>query len=296
MTLESLFPLIVDAVKRMHADIQNAMSLKATTAGELANLKTQHTEALSQKDVAIADRQSQIQALQAQLAQTGSDLRDQISTLEAQVDSARTELEELRTQSEASVAKLENQVSQGAGEIRTLIDREKPFASEGPDGEVLAARDGQAWVNLGKRNLLMPGTVFTVLGRRKGGALYPKGVVKVTMVDETMSRAAVMSLDSRADPIVEGDLVQSTTYSPNRQLRFYLLGEFTRMGRSQVEARLEALGAKVDDDVTTLTHYLVLGAPSSGGESLESSEAYKKAMQYGTTILTEEQLASFTSL
>ena len=68
------------------------------------------------------------------------------------------------------------------------------------------------------------------------------------------------------------------------------------MGRSQVEARLEALGAKVDDSVSTLTHYLVLGAPSAGGESLESSDAYKKAMQYGTTILTEAQLASFTSL
>lgn len=296
LTLEGVFPLFVDAVKRMQADIQQAIEMKSAAEAEVTSLKEQHTAQLTQKDQAISDRQSQIQSLQAQLAQQGSELRDQISTLEAQVDSARTELEEFRTQSESTIAKLENQVSQGQGEIKTLVDREKPYASEGPDGEILAARDGTAWVNLGKRNLLMPGTVFSVLGRKKGGELYAKGVVKVTMVDETMAKAAVMELASRADPIVEGDLVQSATYSPNRQLRFFLLGEFTGMGKSQIEARLEALGAKVDDEVTTLTHYLVLGAPSPGGESLEASDAYKKAMQFGTTILTEAQLASFTSL
>ncbi len=296
LTLEGLFPLIVDAIKRMQADIQNQGAMRAATDTEKGTLITAHAGELSAKDQAISERQSQIQALQANLAQQGSELREQISTLEAQVDSARTELEEFRTQAEGQIAQLENKVAQGQGEVKTLVDREKPYASEGPDGEVLAARDGTAWVNLGKRNLLMPGTTFTVLGRKKGGAMYVKGVVRVTMVDETMSRAAVMELSSRADPIVEGDLVQSAAYSPNRQMRFFLLGEFHAMGKSMIESRLESIGAKVDDEVSTLTHYLVLGSPGPGGENLEATDAYKKAMQYGTTILTEEQLASFTSL
>jgi len=295
LTLEGLFPLFVDAVKRMQADIQNQIALRAATDAEKGTMVTAHAGELSTKDQAISERQSQIQALQANLAQQGSELREQISTLEAQVDSARTELEEFRTQSEGQIAQLENKVAQGQGEVKTLIGREKPYASEGPDGEVLAARDGTAWVNLGKRNLLMPGTTFTVLGRQKGGRLYAKGVVRITMVDETMSRAAVMELTSRADPIVEGDLVQSAAYSKNRQMRFFLLGEFRAMGKSMIESRLESIGAKVDDEVSTLTHYLVLGSPGPGGENLEATAAYKKAMQYGTTILTEAQLASFTS-
>ena len=295
MTLEALLPLFVEGVKRMGADVQQGFDLKKAAEDTLAAERTAFQETLAAKDAAINDRQTQIQAAEANIAELGSQLREQISTLEGQLSTARQSLDEEKERARTEIAKLEGKVNQGVSEIKTLVDREKPFASEGPDGEILAARDGTAWVNLGRRKLLMPGTVFTVLGRRKGGALYQKGTVKVTSVDETMSRASIVELASRLDPIVEGDLVQSAAYSPNRQMRFFLLGEFRRLGKSQLESRLESLGAKVDDDVTTLTHYVVLGSPGPAGENLESTDAYKKAMQYGTTILTEAQLASFTS-
>jgi hypothetical protein len=284
-------PIVAAAAQRMAADIENHVNLKsaaeqARTAAEEAN-----AQALAAKDTTIADFQRQIQAVQASMAEQGSELRDQIATLESQLDSARSETEEVRNEADTRIAELSNKVSQAEGEITRLVDREAPFLTEGPDGEVLASGAGLVIVNRGKADMLMPGTVFSVFKRLKGGGLEQIGTIKATVVDDDTARCSILE---SSDVIAEGDLIQSNTYSPNRQLHFYLLGEFQKMGVSQATQRLEQLGAKVDDQVTTLTHYLVLGTPGPGGDALEATDAYMKAKAYGIKIITEAQLASFT--
>ena len=125
-------------------------------------------------------------------------------------------------------------------------------------------------------------------GNGGGGGLVQTGTIKVTVVDENSARCAVLEA---SDVISEGDLIQSGTYSPNRQLTFVLLGEFNKMGKSQAERRLEQLGAQVDENVSTMTHYLVVGT----GDSLETTPQYVAAKTFGTAIITEAQLQSFTN-
>ncbi len=293
-TVESVFPIVLAAAKRMLVDVNHHVQQKATAESGLASAQSAHGNSLTQKDQTISDLQTQMQALQANLAEQGSDLRDQIAALEGNLNSARSELEEFRAQSDKTVADLSNKLSQSKGEVMRLNQREVPFVSEGPDGEVLAADAGMAILDRGKTDMLMPGTVFTVLGRAKGGALYAKGIVKVTSVDAETARCRVIEEASRADPIGSGDLVQSGTYSPNRKLHFHLLGEFSRMGKSQAESRLTSLGASIDNDVLTTTHYLVMGTPGPGVDNLEDTDAYRRAKEYGTPIITESQLSSFT--
>lgn len=288
---DALAPILTGAAARMAVDIENHVNLKSAAEQARQASEEANAQALAAKDTTIADLQRQIQAVQASMAEQGSELRDQIATLESQLDTARSETEELRGQMDTTVADLQNKLSQAQGEITRLVDREVPFITEGPDGEVLASSSGLVVINRGKADMLMPGTVFTVLQRQKGGALLPTGTVKVTVVDDETARCSVLEA---SDVISQGDLVQSNTYSPERQLHFYLLGEFTKMGVSQAAARLEQLGAQVDDEVTTMTHYLVLGTPGPGGDALEATDAYMKAKQYGIKIITEEQLASFT--
>src|SRR5262249_29139416 len=155
----------------------------------------------------------------------------------------------------------------------TLVQREAPVLSEGPDGEVVLADNGVAILNRGRQHWLMPGTVFDVWGIAKGGAKYKKGTVKVTSTDVETSRAAILE-ENPNDPIGRGALVQSLTYSPNRKLHFAFVGEFRKMGRSQAEALMKKLGAIVDDKVSSETNYLVMGAPAAGQDqaALEETE------------------------
>ena len=288
---DAIGPILNGAAMRMAADIENHINLKSAAEQARAASEEANAQALTAKDTTISDLQRQIQAIQASMAEQGSELRDQIATLESQLDTARSESEEVRGQMDTAVADLSNLLSQAQGEITRLVDREVPFITEGPDGEVLASSAGMVIVNRGKADMLMPGTTFTVFTRLKGGGLQQNGTLKVTVVDEDTARCSVLE---SSGTISEGDLIQSNTYSPNRQLHFYLLGEFKKMGASQATARLEQLGAKVDDDVSTMTHYLVLGTPGPGGDALEATDAYLKAKAYGIKIITEDQLASFT--
>lgn len=289
VSVEAMFPMLEAAAARMQADIKRAFEAAAASNGEVAKLRTEQTAALAAKDAAAAEIRSQAAAAQQAAAERERELREQVSAKEAAVAQAQAELESVRAKATEEVATLSRNLSQKTAEVQTLARRDAPMASEGPDGEVLSAGAGLAVLSRGRKDMLMPGTSFMVLGRVKGGGLVPKGVVHVTIVNELTAEARVVE-ESADDPINKGDLIQSAVYSPNRQLRFSLVGEFRKMGRSQAEARLKQLGAAVDAQVTTQTHYLVMG----GGENLEESDSYRRAKEYGITILTEEALSSFT--
>jgi hypothetical protein len=289
LSVESTLPMLEAAAARMQVDIKRAFEAAATANGEVANLRTQQTTALSAKDAAAAEIRNQMAAQQQAASERERELREQLAAKDAAVAQAQAELESVRTKAAATEAQLARDLSQKSAEVQTLARRDAPMASEGPDGEVLSAGAGIAVLNRGKKDMLMPGTSFVVLGRRKGGSLYEKGSVHVTVVDAEVATARVVS-ESSDDPVGRGDLIQSAIYSPNRQLRFTLVGDFRKMGRSQAEARLKQLGAAVDAQVSTLTHYLVMGT----GDNLEESDSYRRAKEYGITILTEDALSTFT--
>jgi NAD-dependent DNA ligase len=219
-------------------------------------------------------------------------LNEKVAQKEQAIQKVNGDLEQKTKQSSENEAKLIAQVNEAQGQIRTLVQRDAPILTEGPDGEVIIADNGVAIVNRGKTAWLMPGTIFDVLGRAKGGATYKKGSIKVTNCDDETARAAIVEENPR-DPITKGDLIQSPIYSPNRQLHFVLIGDFKKMGRSQAEAVLGKLGAKVDAKVSSETNYLVVGAPAAGQESLDDTEAVKTAKDLGIKMITEEQLSWF---
>lgn len=289
VSVQGLLPLVESSAARMLVDIKRAFEATFAAAAESKNLRDQQKQALDAKDAANADLRNQLAAAQQAAQERERELRDQVAAKDAANTQAQAELEAERTKSETEIARLTRELNQKTAELRTLARRDAPALSEGPDGEVLAASSGLAVLSRGKKDMLMPGTTFTVLGRRKGGDLVAKGTVRVTLVNELTAEARVVE-ESATDPINGGDLIQSVVYSPDRQLRFSLLGDFRRMGRSQAEARLKALGAAVDSQVTSETHYLVVGA----GENLEESDSYRRAKEFGITILTEESLSTFT--
>lgn len=290
--LQQILGILEPAASRMQVDIKRYVEQLA------AEMKSKQ-EMLAAAKQAQTDKDGQYTALQGQTEQQKrayeeqiNELRGQIQAKEQALQTVQTEIEQVKAEKDKSVAALTSVVNQKAAEIQTINQRDKPFVSEGPDGEVVAARAGIAIINRGKKDFLMPGTVFTVLGRVKGGSLIPKGALKVIFCNDESAQCQVVE-ESEANPIQGTDLIQSITYSPNRKMRFCLIGEFRKMGRSQAEKRLKDLGAAIDLAVSSETHYLVVGTPAAG-EVLEESDAWKRAKEFGIQMLTEGELASMT--
>lgn len=291
-TLEAFISKFESAATRMRNDIARAFATAEQAVNDKAAAATAADAALKDKDKRIAEVTGEKAALENQAREKEAELKDQLAQKDQKIAQVEGDLDAQRKQASANETKLIAQSNELAGQVKTLVQREAPVLTEGPDGEVMIADDGMAIINRGRSHWLMPGTIFDVLGRAKGGATYKKGEIKVTSVDDESARAAILMETSAKDPITRGDLIQSLAYSPNRKIHFTLIGDFKKMGRSQAEALLRKLGAVVDDKVTSETNYLVVGMPASG-QNLEETEQYKAAKDLGTRILTEEQLGSF---
>lgn len=291
-TVQALLPILNSAAGRLLADVKRGFEEKGAAVAANETLAKARDESLAAKDAEIARVRAEGDQAKRTLEETVRELRDQKQNAEQALQQAQLETEAVKTEAAAKEAALSAKNSQLAAELQTLVRRDQPFLTEAPDGEVVGAGAGVVIVNRGRKDMLMPGTTFEVLGRIKGGELVPKGAIKVIVCNETSAECKILS-ESSGNPINGGDLIQSKTYSPNRVMHFALIGEFRKMGRAQAEARLKALGAQVDSQVTSETHYLVVGAPPAG-ENLEDSDAYKAARQFGVTPITEAQLASFT--
>lgn len=292
-TLQALLPLVETGFKRMQADLARFNTAQGQAGEAVSAAQKAFDAALREKDARISGLSGEKAAVQSQMDEKVRELNEKVAQLTQQKEQKEGELETLRKQSSENEAKLLAAVNEAQGQVKTLVQREAPVVTEGPDGEVVVAADGMAVINRGKSHWLMPGTIFDVWGRAKGGALYKKGSVKVTSCDNDTARTTVLEEMSASDPISRGDLIQSATFSPNRKIHFVLVGEFKKMGRSQAEAVLGRLGAVVDSKVTAETNYLVVGAPGAGQENLDESEPVKAAKDLGIRQITEEQLASF---
>jgi len=291
-TLQGFFSKFEVAATRMKADMARAFEDAKKARDELDAVKKSSTETIAAKDKRNADLTNEKSNIENAAHEKEAELNEKIAQKDQALTKATGETEAIRKQSSENEAKLIAQANELNGTIKTLVQRDAPVLTEGPDGEVILAANGVAIVNRGKAEFLMPGTIFEVHGRAKGGATYRKGSIKVTSCDDESARATVLE-ESARDPITRGDLIQSLTYSPNRKLHFVLVGDFKKMGKSQAEAVLKRLGAVVDAKVTAETNYVVEGAAPAGVASMDDDEAVKAAKELGIKLITEEALASF---
>jgi hypothetical protein len=291
VTIQDFLSKWESAAARMKFDIERSFAATEQALKDKDAVTKADQESIAAKDKRIADLTGEKAALDNQMREKETELKDQIAQLQSQKDAKDTEFENYKKQAEANEKKLVASNNELAGQVRSLVQRDAPLLTEGPDGEVVVADMGVAIVNRGKAHWLMPGTMFDVWGIAKGGAKYKKGTIKITSCDDETARGAIVEEDSR-DPITRGDLIQSLTYSPNRQIHFVLAGDMKKMGRSTIEAVLVKLGAAVDAQVGASTNYLVVG--DFGAANMDDHPAVKAAKDLGIRMITEEQLASFT--
>jgi hypothetical protein len=297
-TFEAVFDrVILPGMRRMVADIKRYAALAAQFKQQAATAEAQHKADLAAKDAVISQKGSEYASLDAEKNRMVSELKRERDDAQAARAAAETAAEQAKTESDARLRDSSRIAQQKSEEVRVLKERERALVTDtSPDGTITAVGNSQSTiiVDLGKSDNLIPGTTFDVYGYAKSGREVYKGAIKVTMVGEETSQAAILDLADSLSPVIAGDRVRSLTYNPRKIMNFALAGRFQQMGRSDAAQRLKALGANVDEKVNLNTDYLVIGAPESEDAPIEETEAYKAAKMLGVTIITERELSRFT--
>src|SRR5262249_46548856 len=130
------------------------------------------------------------------------------------------------------------------------------------DGHVLVAKAGvpTAYINLGRKDMLMPGTMFRVKNRNSNEI---KALAEVVRVEETQSEVRLSEVkDPVGDAVREGDELYNELYSPTGSNRrtIYLMGRFSYpYHKPELEQLLKRLQNKIVDKMQPGVDTVILG-------------------------------------
>lgn len=238
--------------EELTAQLQAALK-KANEASDRMNLLVE--EIAKGDQVVSVDRQAKYQATrpEGQVTQLFDELRDRERVIARQNEI----LADLRVADKA----LQDQV---------LAATPKDDRIDGFDGQVISVdeRDGTLAIDVGSTQGLRTGTVFNIYDPRdpRPQSGSKKAVVEIQAIEgPSVARARVRHQSAR-DPIVAGDGVATSLWSPGRGFEAVFVGFFQldRDGGQDVDdlARLvERGGGRVEPSVTPATTLLVDAGP-----------------------------------
>ena len=264
---------------------QRYTALEGQAATAASENSTNLEQARSDFQSATDDRDSRI----AQLTQNLRNKDEQMTTLKE--DFAAKEKDLL-----GRIARLQTQNS-------ALVERE---ALRQPpnvaDGKVLVAKNGitKAFINLGRKDLLQPGTVFRVKSPNDDGV---KGYCRVTRIEDERAEVRLFNF---ADPVgnyaSEGDLLYNDLYTPRVTRTMYLMGRFSApYGKEQLTNLLRRLGNRVVSRMGPGVDTVILGnnpvnEAGDGFASVQDSEEFKLANELRVEFTYLNKIADLVKL
>lgn len=183
--------------------------------------------------------------------------------------------------------------------IATLAMKTPPEKS---DGELIAATmvADRAWVNIGRKDMLLRGTVFRITAP-DGKTLKGYGEVIDTKHDRSELRTYGI-VDRVGNPLASGDKIFNDLYSPSLKRHIAMIGRYTHpYNKPLVKTLLERLGNKVHDKVEPGVDLVIVGLPSTNeaGDGLvpiEETPGYKAAQELRCEITTIHKIRDLLQL
>lgn len=284
--------------------LENVLGSMVTKIGQLnqriKDIEAERDKALAEKgevdrkfQAATADASAKAREFGQNLDQARSDYesskQDKDNRIAQGNESLRAKQDELSTEKERAAAKekeLKQEIAKHQMQNSALIARETlRKTADVSDGVIVAARAGvpTAFINLGRKDLLQPGTVFRV---KSPSSSKVKGYAQVTRVEDVRAEVALMDF---ADPIGDfardGDQIYNDFYSPRVTRTIYLMGRFSApYNKPELTNLLKRLGNNVVDKMAPGVDTVILGGDpvneaSDGFASVQDSAEFKLASE-----------------
>lgn len=268
------------------SDFNSQLDVKQAEIGKLKDDIKQFATELAGAKKELDDTKA---GFEAQLAEKNK----QIAALDTQFANAETahsaKLEEAKKTFNDAIGEYRKQVEAQAGEAKLLQDKILKLEREvvrlnnlltpghmnteevayRPDGKVHSVDQAQGlvYLNIGSKDRVAEGlrfTVFPYTGVDPTG--QGKGVVEVYNVSERVCEARIIR-QSKASPIIAGDLVANLVFDSLRDYKFLVEGDFdlndtgeaTRAGNKAVKEIIRRYGGSVVDELSISTAFVVLG-------------------------------------
>lgn len=260
-----------------------AMSEKSAVDAKFAQATTDHTNAVRQLTQANEQNRTDFQTQRDGMQNTISGLQTNVNELDDKLheeqESRAVERKEL--QGEIGKLTMHNTALVNKDRLRQPMDM--------PDGRVIVARPSvpNAYISLGRKDMLQPGTIFRIRNRTGGGV---KAHATVMRVEEDKAEVLVSDVvDPLGDPVREGDQIFNELYSPGdyNKRTIYLMGRFGYpFNKPQLAARLRDLGNTVVARMVPGVDTVILGddLPTEDGDGfqkIEETEEYARALELG---------------
>ncbi len=200
-----------------------------------------------------------------------------VASVTAARDAEKTTLDEKNrviSERDAEIAQLETTLAEKATELDKFTEQTFDVA----DGKIsdISARTGIVWINVGFEDNLPPNATFSVYPQ-DASQFRPegiKGAIEVKRILGAHIAEARITTESVSDPIMPGDMINTSTWSPGQKQKFAISGFIDIDGDGQSDAaRLRSIITRnggevvsyIDDEgntqgeLTATTRYLITG-------------------------------------
>ncbi len=244
---------------QLHADnakLAATNTILATTTAHLAKLRQQVVKQAGGFENKMTKRSAANERALRQLVVQVQQQKDLIARKQLQIADLRRLIEQYRPK--------------GIGSTSRLYQA---------DGKIIRASDGSkvVFINLGRRQHVMPGLTFAVYSPNQGvGGKHKKGDIQVVQVGADESEARITHVKPN-QTLFSGDLISNPVFNTDRtrKLHFVVYGDFdlngtgvpTRSSYDRVVRMIKSWGGVIDKKLSPQTDFLVLGTPPANAVS-----------------------------
>jgi hypothetical protein len=306
-----------------------AVKALADDAAKLASDNAALKDRLTAEHAAYAAALDQYKAAEKSANASIDQRKDEIKKVSEEVAASKAELEAMRTKDEKDLTDakdnaekvrrelvlqldqkanemkiLKNKLDQVVQQLQNLRPAAKTNVGKEVDGLIVRANagDAEAYINLGKKDHVVPGLTFAVYDPKLGVRADSdqesagKGGIEVLEVGESESLCRITHV-TKGQTIQSGDIIANPVYNTDktRKYRFVVFGDFdldgdgqaTSQERDRIVRLIQAWGGIVDDALSSQSDFLVIGArpaaPSVKYEGAEEAGSIAKAQEQKQT-------------
>ena len=263
---------------QMTAMVEAETALKANFEKRTGEMTEQLNQAEAERAAYRAERDKQVETIQKNQDEA-----------QKRHDAELTDARQKKLEAEQEMGAVQKRLNTFQNKVGGLMPGpQKLSTARKPDGQILTAAPGDkaVYINLGRKDALTLGMPFAVYSAQTG---IPedgkaKAQLEVSSISDSSAECTIVKIAPNA-VILEGDLIANPIYDPDNPMNFVIAGDFDldRDGLSTtrdalvIEDLVRKWGAKVSEDLSPLTDFVVLGVKprlprTAGGPASESGQ------------------------